>query len=68
MHATFSGRQTGTFVAWAPDATIAMAFPPRGRSLAVTHSHWFRMKDGKVVEHWANRVSVAMKKSPLVAR
>lgn len=49
------GRQTGTFVAYAPDASIAMAFPPRGASFAVTQSHWFRMKDGKVAEHRANR-------------
>lgn len=55
VHATMSGRQTGTFVAYAPDASIKMAFPPRGRSFAVTQSHWFRMKDGKVAEHWANR-------------
>jgi predicted ester cyclase len=55
VHATMSGRQTGTFVAYGPDASVAMAFPPRGRSFAVTQSHWFRMRDGKVAEHWANR-------------
>jgi hypothetical protein len=32
-----------------------MAWTTRGRSFAVTHSHWFRMKDGKIVEDWANR-------------
>lgn len=55
VHATLSGRQTGTFVAYAPDASVAMAFPPRGRSFAVTQTHWFRMRDGKIAEHWANR-------------
>lgn len=60
VHATMAGRQTGTFVAYGPDASIAMAFPPRGRSFAVTQSHWFRMKGGKVAEHWANRDDLAM--------
>lgn len=55
VHVTMSGHQTGEFVAYSPDATVAMAFPPRGRHFAVTQSHWFRMRDGKIAEHWANR-------------
>ena len=55
VHATMSGHQTGEFVAHRRDGTVAMAFPPRGRHFAVTHSHWFRMHDGRIVEHWANR-------------
>ena len=50
-----SGRQTGTFVAYGPDARPAQAFPATGRTFATTQSHWFRMADGTVIEHWANR-------------
>jgi len=60
VHGTMSGRQTGPFVAYRPDATVAAVFPPRGRSFAVTQSHWFRMKDGRVAEHWANRDDLGM--------
>jgi predicted ester cyclase len=28
--------------------------PPSGRAFATTQSHWFRVADGQVVEHWAN--------------
>ena len=55
LHTTMSGRQTGPFTAYAEDASIEMVFPPTGRDFSVTQTHWFRMKDGKVVEHWANR-------------
>ena len=55
VHATMSGRQTGPFVAYQPDGEIAAVFPSRGRTFAVTQTHWFRMSDGKVAEHWANR-------------
>ena len=60
VHATMSGRQTGPFVAYGPDAEIAVVFPPRGRSFAVTQTHWFRMEDGRVAEHWANRDDLGM--------
>jgi len=60
LHATMSGRQTGPFVAYRPDAEVAAVFPPRGRTFAVTQTHWFRMSDGKVAEHWANRDDLAM--------
>jgi predicted ester cyclase len=29
--------------------------PPNGRSYQVQHIHLFRVVDGKLVEHWANR-------------
>ena len=55
VHVTMSGRQTGPFVAYGPDGTVTAVFPPLGRRFAVTQTHWFRMRDGKVAEHWANR-------------
>ncbi len=60
LHATMSGRQTGPFTAYAEDASVKMVFPPRGREFAVTQTHWFRMKDGKIAEHWANRDDLTM--------
>jgi predicted ester cyclase len=60
LHATMSGRQTGPFTAYAEDASVEMVFPPRGRKFAVTQTHWFRMKDGKIAEHWANRDDLGM--------
>lgn len=55
IHATMLGTQTGPFIAYGPDAQPVAALPPTGRSFAVTQTHWFRINDGKVIEHWANR-------------
>lgn len=55
LHATMSGRHTGSFVAYGPDARPKVVFPATGRTFAVTQTHWFRIADGKVIEHWANR-------------
>ena len=60
VHVTMSGRQTGPFVAYGPDGAVAAVFPPLGRRFAVTQTHWFRMRDGKVAEHWANRDDLGM--------
>ncbi|GAA3341062.1 hypothetical protein GCM10020358_30970 [Amorphoplanes nipponensis] len=60
VHATMSGRQTGPFVSYEPDGSIGAVFPPRGRRFAVTQTHWFRMRDGRVAEHWANRDDLGM--------
>ena len=60
VHATMTGAQTGPFVAYGPDAQVKVVFPPRGRRFAVTQTHWFRMRDGKVAEHWANRDDLGM--------
>lgn len=55
IHATMSGRQVGTFVGYGLDAKPARAFPARSRTFGTTQTHWFRVADGKVIEHWANR-------------
>ncbi|RTL66155.1 MAG: hypothetical protein EKK42_18580 [Pseudonocardiaceae bacterium] len=61
-HVTMSGRQTGPFVAYDADALPETAFPPTGRRFAVFQTHWFRLVDGKVIEHWANRDDLGMGK------
>jgi predicted ester cyclase len=55
VHATMSGQQVGPFVAYGADGAPAQAFPPKHKRFAVTQTHWFRVADGMVIEHWANR-------------
>lgn len=55
VHATMSGRQIGPFVVYDEDGAVEQAFPATGKSFAVTQTHWFRIADGTVLEHWANR-------------
>lgn len=55
VHATMSGRHVGPFVSYGADARPAQAFPATGRTFATTQTHWLRIADGKVIEHWANR-------------
>lgn len=55
VHCTMHGRQVGAFVTYDADGRVERAFPPTGRSFATTQSHWFRIADGQVIEHWANR-------------
>jgi predicted ester cyclase len=52
---TMSGRHVGDFVEYGADGSPQQVFPPTGRDVAATQMHWFRLADGKVVEHWANR-------------
>jgi len=55
LHVTMSGRHTGDFVTYTPAATVERVFAPTGKAFEVTQTHWQRIRDGKVVEHWANR-------------
>jgi predicted ester cyclase len=54
IHNTMSGRHTGDMVMYT-DGKVVSVMPPTGRRFASTQTHWFRMRDGLVVEHWANR-------------
>lgn len=62
LHSTMFGRHTGDFVTYRPDATVEAAMPPTGKTFAVSHTHWFRVRDGLVIEHWANRDDLDMAK------
>jgi hypothetical protein len=42
-------------VIWNPEGEVERAFPPTGRSFAVQHAHFIRVRDGLAVEHWAVR-------------
>ncbi|RAG83103.1 hypothetical protein DN069_24000 [Streptacidiphilus pinicola] len=55
LHTTMSGRHVGPFTVYGPDARPVQVFPPTGRSFSVLQTHWCRVKDGLLVEHWANR-------------
>jgi len=55
VHATMSGRHTGTLHDYDAAGQITGTFPPTGRSFSTTQTHWFRFRDGQVLEHWANR-------------
>lgn len=55
LHATMGGKHVGPFVAYGPDAVPAQVFPPTQKRFAATQTHWFRIADGLVIEHWANR-------------
>lgn len=59
VHCTMSGRQIGPFITYGQDGRIAQAFPATGRRMAVTQTHWTRMRDGQIIEHWANRDDLA---------
>lgn len=55
VHTTMSGRQIGPFVVYDETARPTQAFPPTGKTFAVTQSHWCRISGGQLIEHWANR-------------
>jgi predicted ester cyclase len=43
-------RTTGT-----NDGKLNGMIPPTGKSFDAMQSHWFRVEDGKLAEHWATR-------------
>jgi predicted ester cyclase len=55
VHCTMSGRHVNPFAAYGPDAEVKEVFPPTGKKFATTQTHWIRIADGKMIEHWANR-------------
>jgi hypothetical protein len=37
-----------------------VCLPPTGGSVAVSQTHWYRVAEGKLIEHWADRDEMGM--------
>src|SRR6266542_131177 len=55
VNSTMNGRHVAPWAVYTNDGTIDTVFPPTNKTFAMTQSHWFKMKDGVIIEHWANR-------------
>jgi predicted ester cyclase len=55
VNSTMNGRHVSPWAVYTEEGTIDSVFPPTNKTFAMTQSHWFKMKDGVIIEHWANR-------------
>ena len=55
VNSTMSGQHVAPMVLYTADGKVDVAFPPTNKTFAMSQSHWFRIEDGQIVEHWANR-------------
>ncbi|GAB2554212.1 ester cyclase [Nocardia heshunensis] len=55
LDTVMAGRQTGPFVLYTDDGEVDQVFAPQGKSFSVAQTHWIRIVDGLVIEHWAAR-------------
>jgi predicted ester cyclase len=60
VHCTMRGRHVRPFVSYDEQAEVSEVFPPTGKTFASTQTHWLRIADNKVIEHWANRDDLGM--------
>lgn len=60
VHATMRGHQSNPHTFYDAEGNPAQVMPNHGRAFAVTQSHWFRLRDGLAIEHWANRDDFGM--------
>jgi predicted ester cyclase len=60
VNSTMNGRHTAPWAVYAEDGALDAVFPPTNRVFAMTQSHWFRLEDGRIIEHWANRDDLGM--------
>ena len=55
VDSTMNGRHAGPCAFYTAEGTVDSVFPPTGKTFAMSQSHWFRMQDGRIAEHWADR-------------
>jgi predicted ester cyclase len=53
------GRQVAPFPTYGPDGHPAQVFASRGRSFAASQTHWYRLAEGRIIGHAANRDDLA---------
>jgi predicted ester cyclase len=57
---TMCGTHTAPWTVYTDGGTVDSVFPPTGRPFRATQSHWFRIEEGRILEHWANRDDLGM--------
>jgi predicted ester cyclase len=62
VNSTMNGRHVAPWAVYTEDGTVDTVFPPTNRTFAMTQSHWFRIEDGTIIEHWANRDDIGTAK------
>jgi predicted ester cyclase len=60
VNSTMNGRHVAPWDVYTDDGAVDAVFPPTHKTCAVTQSHWFRIEDGQIIEHWANRDDLGM--------
>ncbi|QGN32558.1 ester cyclase [Microlunatus sp. Gsoil 973] len=55
VNSTMNGRHSAAWAIYTEHGAVDTVFPPTNKTFAMTQSHWFRIEDGKIIEHWANR-------------
>jgi predicted ester cyclase len=60
VNSTMCGTHTAPWAVYDENGDVDTVFPPTGRPFRATQSHWFRLEDGLIREHWANRDDLGM--------
>lgn len=60
LDTVMTARHVGPFVTYDEHGRVDQAFAPTGKRFAVRQTHWLRIADGKLVEHWAARDDLGM--------
>jgi predicted ester cyclase len=60
-HVTMHGRHTGPLTRYSADGDLLVDVPATGRTFAVGQSHWYRIVDDLIVEHWLNHDSMELR-------
>ncbi len=60
VNSTMCGTHSAPWVVYTAQADIDTVFPATGRTFRASQSHWFRLQDGLICEHWANRDDLGM--------
>ena len=62
VNSTMNGRHAAPWAVYTDGGEVDTVFPPTNKTFAATQSHWFRIEDGMIAEHWANRDDLGMAK------